>query len=173
MAAVNSRGVKVAAPFHRQRVQLFQAVNRLELETRLQLAFDNVTRLFHLPGGAGVMRFVRYQVDAQRTAHIFCHASGVRRAGVEVEYFRHAVQHVSATTLLHGVDKNRTEVLTGFRAHHVLNVNPAAGMVGNLVTPHAVTGDACDVGRLVLVELRAVHHLQPFMAVAQVVKRTK
>ena len=148
-------------------------MNRLEFETRLQFAFDNVTGLFNLPGSAGVMRLVRYQIDAQRAAHVFRHASGVRRAGVEVEYFGHAVQHVSAAAFLHGVNKNRTEVLTGLRAHHVFNVNPAAGMVGNLITPHAVTGDAGDVGRLVLVELSAVHHLQPFRTVAQVVKRTK
>ena len=83
------------------------------------------------------------------------------------------MQYVCATALLHGVDKNRTKVLTGFRTHHVLNINPAAGVVGNLITPHAVTGDACKVGWLVLVELRAVHHLQPFMPVAQVVKCAK
>ncbi|CHA41173.1 Uncharacterised protein [Salmonella enterica subsp. enterica serovar Typhi] len=46
-------------------------------------------------------------------------------------------------------------------------------MVGNLVTPHAVTGDTGKVSGLVLVELRAVHHLQPFMSIAQVVKRAE
>ena len=170
---MDSRGIKVAAPFHGQRVQLFQAVNRLELQARLQLALDNVTGLFHLSGSAGVVRLVRYQVNAQRAAHVFRHTGGVGRAGIEVEYFRYAVQHIRATALLHRIDKDRTEVFTGLRAHHVFNVNPAAGMVGNLITPHAVTGDAGDIGRFVLVELRTVHHLKSLVTIAQVVKRTK
>ncbi len=70
------------------------------------------------------------------------------------------MQNVVAAALLHGVDQYVAQVFAALGAHHVLHVDPAAGMVGDLIRPDAVGGDARQIPGLVLVELVVVHHAQ-------------
>ncbi len=160
MAGMFLRGVEPRAPGLGGSVQFVQVGDRLEAQSRFELALDEVPGVLHLAGHPRGTGLVDDDADAQRTAKVPGHGRGVGRTWVHHQNLRHAMQNVVATALLHGVDQHITQVLAALGAHDVLHVDPIAGVLGDLVRPDPVRGDAGHVLRLVLVELVMLHDAQ-------------
>ena len=149
--AVDAGRVEVDTPSSGDVVQCIQAVDALQFQAGFQLRFNQFVGVFHLSLGPCIARFVDLQDNAQRMAQVFRHAGGIGRAGIQHQHFRDTVHDVLSSPFLHGIDQDMAKVFPGFRTQDIFHVQPAAGMVGNHVTPDTVGGDAFRIGRLVLV----------------------
>lgn len=159
MPAVYGRRIEVGAPLLRLGVEFVQVVDRFELQLRLELALDDVPGVLDRARNPRRAWRVHDDLDAQGAAEVLRHRRDVGRTRVHHQDAWHAVEHVGSTTLLHGLDQHRAEVLATLGAHHIANVDPAGVVIGDLVGPHTVSGHAIQVRWLVLVELLAIHHL--------------
>ena len=108
MAGMFLRGVEPRAPGLGGSVQFVQVGDRLEAQSRFELALDEVPGVLHLAGHPRGTGLVDDDADAQRTAKVPGHGRGVGRTWVHHQNLRHAMQNVVATALLHGVDQHIT-----------------------------------------------------------------
>ncbi|MCY1550314.1 hypothetical protein D9M68_865590 [compost metagenome] len=91
VAGMNGGGIEVSTPFAGLGVQLVQVGYRLEAQAGLELAFDDVSSVFHLTGNPCGAGLVDYRVDAQGVAQVVGHGRGVGRTGVHHQDRRHTM----------------------------------------------------------------------------------
>ena len=116
-------------------------------------------RLLDLTFGASVAYLVNDQIDGHGTAQVAKDAAGHGCARVSHQHPGHAMEWVCFMTLLHGVDQHVAEIFGRLGAQDVLQVQRAAGMVSDHVTPQTLTLDLFQVGRFAIIENSLVHHL--------------
>ncbi|MCY1411820.1 hypothetical protein D9M71_272140 [compost metagenome] len=145
MAGVDLGRVERPHPLADAGVDVLQGLGLFQLQSALELLLDDVVSLLDLPLGAGVADLVDDQLDAQGLAQVAEHRRLHGSAGVGHQHERHTVERVLFAALLHGADQDMADVLGRLGAQHVLDVDGAAGVVGDDVAPEALTLDLLQV----------------------------